>query len=292
VSRPKLLLSGAAGQIGFELARLLPAHSDVYALDRAELDLADRDAIVGAVRRLRPDIIVNAAAYTAVDRAETDVDRAYAINAHAPAVLAEEAKRLGAVMIHYSTDYVFDGSSATPYAEDSSANPLNVYGRSKLEGERAIAAVGGAHLILRTSWVYGLRGQNFLLTMRRLARERDEIRIVSDQRGVPNWSREIARITASLVGLGSSKLAAHGGLYHLSARGSATWFDFARAIFGDVARPALVPITSAQYPTPARRPAYGVLAPDKFESTFGFVLPDWRSVLRACLEEGPSGVVG
>ena len=285
MSRPKLLLTGAAGQIGFELARLLPAHGEVHALDRAELDLADRDAIVAAVRRLHPDIIVNAAAYTAVDRAETDVDHAYAINAHAPAVFAEEAKRLGAVMIHYSTDYVFDGSSAKPYAEDSATSPLNVYGRSKLEGERAIEAVGGAHLILRTSWVYGLRGQNFLLTMRRLARERDEIRIVADQRGVPNWSREIARITSSLVGMGSSALGARSGLYHLSARGSATWFDFARAIFGEVARPALVPITSAQYPTPARRPAYGVLAPDKFESTFGFVLPDWRSALRSCLEE-------
>jgi dTDP-4-dehydrorhamnose reductase len=278
------LLSGAGGQIGFELAKLLPAHGEVSALDRASLDLADPDAIVETVRRLRPDIIVNAAAYTAVDRAETDADRAYAINSRAPAVLAEEAKRIGAVMIHYSTDYVFDGSSATPYVEDAPAHPLNVYGRSKLEGERAIAAVGGANLILRTSWVYGLRGQNFLLTMRRLARERDEIRIVADQRGVPNWSREIARITATLVGQGSA-LAERAGLYHLSARGSASWFEFAAAIIGDVARPTLVPITTEEYPTPARRPAYGVLAPDKFESTFGFALPDWRDLLRKCLEE-------
>jgi dTDP-4-dehydrorhamnose reductase len=287
VSRPKLLLSGATGQIGFELAKLLPAHGEVSALDRASLDLGDPDAIVETVRRLRPNIIVNAAAYTAVDRAETDADRAFAINARAPAVLAEEAKRIGAVMIQYSTDYVFDGSSATPYREDAPAQPLNVYGRSKLEGERAIAAVGGANLILRTSWVYGLRGQNFLLTMRRLARERDEIRIVADQLGVPNWSRELARITASLVGLGSSALAERAGLYHLSARGSASWFEFAQAIIGNVARPTLLPITTAQYPTPARRPAYGVLAPDKFESTFGFVLPAWRSLLRECLGESP-----
>jgi dTDP-4-dehydrorhamnose reductase len=287
VSRPRLLLSGATGQIGFELAKLLPAHGEVSALDRASLDLGDPDAIVETVRRLRPNIIVNAAAYTAVDRAETDADRAFAINARAPAVLAEEAKRIGAVMIQYSTDYVFDGSSATPYREDAPAQPLNVYGRSKLEGERAIAAVGGANLILRTSWVYGLRGQNFLLTMRRLARERDEIRIVADQLGVPNWSRELARITASLVGLGSSALAERAGLYHLSARGSASWFEFAQAIIGNVARPTLLPITAAQYPTPARRPAYGVLAPDKFESTFGFVLPDWRSLLRECLGESP-----
>jgi dTDP-4-dehydrorhamnose reductase len=281
------LLSGATGQIGFELAKLLPAHGEVSALDRASLDLGDPDAIVETVRRLRPNIIVNAAAYTAVDRAETDADRAFAINARAPAVLAEEAKRIGAVMIQYSTDYVFDGSSATPYREDAPAQPLNVYGRSKLEGERAIAAVGGANLILRTSWVYGLRGQNFLLTMRRLARERDEIRIVADQLGVPNWSRELARITASLVGLGSSALAERAGLYHLSARGSASWFEFAQAIIGNVARPTLLPITTAQYPTPARRPAYGVLAPDKFESTFGFVLPAWRSLLRECLGESP-----
>jgi dTDP-4-dehydrorhamnose reductase len=285
VSRPKLLLSGATGQIGFELAKFLPAHGEVSALDRASLDLGDPDALVEVVRRLRPNIIVNAAAYTAVDRAETDADRAFAINALAPAVLAEEAKRIGAVMIQYSTDYVFDGSSATPYREDAPAQPLNVYGRSKLEGERAIAAVGGANLILRTSWVYGLRGQNFLLTMRRLARERDEIRIVADQVGVPNWSRELARITASLVGLGSSALAERAGLYHLSARGSASWFEFAQAIIGNVARPALLPITTAEYPTPARRPAYGVLAPDKFESTFGFVLPDWRNLLRECLQE-------
>lgn len=287
MSRPTILLSGAAGQIGFELAKLLPAHGEVSALDRASLDLADPDAIVETVRRLRPNIIVNAAAYTAVDRAETDVDHAYAINARAPAVLAEEAKRIGAVMIHYSTDYVFDGSSATPYAEDAPAHPLNAYGRSKLEGERAIAAVGGTNLVLRTSWVYGLRGQNFLLTVRRLARERDEIRIVADQRGVPNWSRELARITARLVGQGLSSLAERAGLYHLSARGSASWFDFAKAIVGDVARPTVSPITTAEYPTPARRPAYGVLAVDKFESTFGFVLPDWRSSLRKCLEESP-----
>ena len=285
MSRPRLLLSGATGQIGFELAKFLPAHGEVSALDRASLDLEDPDAIVETIRQLRPNIIVNAAAYTAVDRAETDAERAYAINARAPAVLAEEAKRIGAVMIHYSTDYVFDGSSATPYHEDAPAQPLNVYGRSKLEGERAIAAVGGANLILRTSWVYGLRGQNFLLTMRRLARERDEIRIVADQLGVPNWSRELARITASLVGLGSSALAERAGLYHLSARGSASWYEFAQAIIGNVARPTLLPITTAQYPTPARRPAYGVLAPDKFESTFGFVLPDWRSLLRECLGE-------
>jgi dTDP-4-dehydrorhamnose reductase len=285
VSRPRLLLSGTTGQIGFELAKTLPAHGEVSALDRASLDLEDPDAIVETVRRLRPSIIVNAAAYTAVDRAETDADRAYAINARAPAVLAEEAKRIGAVMIHYSTDYVFDGSSATPYREDAPAQPLNVYGRSKLEGERAIAAVGGANLILRTSWVYGLRGQNFLLTVRRLARERDEIRIVADQLGVPNWSRELARITARLVGFGSSTLAERAGLYHLSARGSASWFEFARAIIGNVARPTLLPITTAEYPTPARRPAYGVLAPDRFESTFGFVLPDWRRLLRECLEE-------
>ena len=227
MSRPRLLLIGATGQIGFELAKILPAHGEVSALDRASLDLADPDAIVETVRRLRPNIIVNAAAYTAVDRAETDADRAYAINARAPAVLAEEAKRIGAVMIHYSTDYVFDGSSATPYREDAPAQPLNVYGRSKLEGERAIAAVGGANLILRTSWVYGLRGQNFLLTMRRLARERDEIRVVADQIGVPNWSRTLAQATVQLLTGGADALGERAGVYHMSAGGQASWFEFA-----------------------------------------------------------------
>jgi len=285
VSRPTILLTGAGGQIGFELRTILPAHAEVAALDRAALDLADPDAIVSTVRRLRPEVIVNAAAYTAVDRAESEADLAHAINARAPAILAEEAKRQDAVLIHYSTDYVFDGASKIPYVEDSPTHPLNVYGESKLEGERAIAAVGGAGMVLRTSWVYGLRGRNFLLTMRRLARVRDEIRVVEDQIGVPNWSRALAEATAQLVAGGVDALKERAGVYHMSAGGRASWFEFARAVIGDVDTPRLVPISTAEYETPARRPAYGVLATGKLAASFGVVLPHWRVVLRRCLVE-------
>jgi dTDP-4-dehydrorhamnose reductase len=282
VKRPVILLTGSAGQLGFELARLLTAHGEVEALDRAALDVADADAVAAAVRRLRPQIIVNAAGYTAVDRAESEPALAHAINARAPAVLAEEAKRLDALLIHYSTDYVFDGNSREPYREEDQANPLNVYGSSKLAGERAIRAAGAAHLILRTSWIYGLHGQNFLLTMRRLAATRDELRVVADQFGVPNWSRALAEATARLVSRGPAALAKKTGIYHLSGRGRASWFDFARAIFDGADRPRVVPITTAEYPTPARRPASAVLATDKFEAAFGFALPDWREMLTAC----------
>jgi dTDP-4-dehydrorhamnose reductase len=282
VKRPVILLTGAAGQLGFELGRLLTAHGEVKALDRAGLDLADTDAVATVVRRIRPQLIVNAAGYTAVDRAESEPALADAINAHAPAVLAEEAKRLDALLIHYSTDYVFDGSSGTPYREEDRPNPLNVYGSSKLAGERAITAAGAAHLILRTSWIYGWHGQNFLLTMRRLAATRDELRVVADQFGVPNWSRTLAEATASLISRGAAALAKKSGIYHLSGRGRASWFDFARAIFDGADRPRVVPITTAEYPTPARRPASAVLATDKLEEAFGIVLPDWRETLSAC----------
>jgi len=282
VKRPVILLTGAAGQLGFELARLLTAHGEVEALDRAALDLADAHAVSAAVRRVRPQIIVNAAGYTAVDRAESEPALADAINARAPAVLADEAKRLDALLIHYSTDYVFDGNSREPYREEDQTKPLNVYGSSKLAGERAITAAGAAHLILRTSWIYGLHGQNFLLTMRRLAATRDELRVVADQFGVPNWSRVLAEATASLVSRGPATLAKKTGIYHLSGRGRASWFDFARAIFDDADRPRVVPITTAEYPTPARRPASAVLATDKFEAAFGFALPDWHEMLAAC----------
>ena len=282
MKRPAILLTGAAGQLGFELARLLPAHGELVALDRAALDLADGDAVSAMIRQVRPRIIVNAAGYTAVDRAESEPELANAINARAPAILAAEAKRRDALLIHYSTDYVFDGTSAEPYREEDEANPLNVYGRSKLAGERAIVAAGGAHLVLRTSWVYGWQGQNFLLTIRRLAAERDVVRVVSDQFGVPNWSRTLAEATAALVSRGAAHLAAKSGIYHLSGRGRASWFDFARAILDGATDPRVVPITTAEYPTPACRPASAVLGTAKLEETFGIALPDWRETLAAC----------
>jgi dTDP-4-dehydrorhamnose reductase len=285
VTRPTILLIGSAGQLGFELARALSAHGQVVALDRAALDLADADAVVAAVRRARPWLIVNAAAYTAVDRAESEPGHADAVNAKAPGILAEEAKRSGALLIHYSTDYVFDGEATAPYDEQSIPNPINAYGRSKLGGERAIAEAGGSNLVLRTSWVYGLRGQNFLTTMRRLAVGREELRVVADQIGTPNWTRSLADATAALAGRGSGDLAERAGLYHLSGGGSASWFDFARAILAGADRPRVVPITSAEYPTAARRPRRSVLASSKFADTFGFALPPWQEMLHACMAE-------
>jgi dTDP-4-dehydrorhamnose reductase len=193
-----------------------------------------------------------------------------------------EAKRIGAVLIHYSTDYVFDGMRRTPYDEDAPANPLNVYGAGKLAGEREIAAVGAHAIVFRTSWIYGLRGKNFLMTIRRLAAERDELRIVSDQIGVPNWCRTLAEATTRVVAGGLGPLAERAGLYHMSSTGCGSWYDFAREIVGDVARPRVVPITTAEYPTPAKRPAYAVLATARFERVFGFALPDWRKALADC----------
>jgi len=264
------------------LARSLASLCEVIAPDRAALDLANADAIVSVVRKTRPQLIVNAAAYTAVDKAETESAAAFAINGRAPGILAEEAKQLGALLIHYSTDYVFDGRRATPYDEEAPTGPLNVYGASKREGECAIAQTGAHALVFRTSWVYGLRGSNFLLTILRLARERDELRIVADQLGTPNWCRTLSDATAAAVARGLPWLAERSGLYHLSSQGETSWHGFAEAIVGDAPRPRVVPIATSEYPTPARRPAYGVLSTRKFEAAFGYRLPDWREALAAC----------
>ncbi len=282
MSRPTILLTGAGGQVGFELIRSLANHGEVIALDRAALDLADADAIVATVRQARPGLIVNAGAYTAVDLAETERDAAFAVNARAPGILAEEAKRQGAVLIHYSTDYVFDGLRTTPYEEDAPTRPLNVYGASKFEGERAIEQSGARALVFRTGWVYGARGRNFLLTVLRLAQERDEIRIVADQSGTPNWCRTLSDATATAVARGLPWLAERCGLYHMASAGATTWHGFAQAIVGDAPRPRVVPIATSEYPTAARRPAYGVLSSRKFETTFGYRMPDWRDELAAC----------
>ena len=288
-SGPTILVTGAQGQLGCELAAALGAQGRVVALDRAALDLEDPAAIDRALRRHDPALIVNAAAYTAVDRAEAEPARAHAVNAEAPRILAAHARRSGATLIHYSTDYVFDGTRRTPYDEECEPAPQCVYGATKRAGEDAIRDSGAAALILRTSWVYGLRGRNFLLTIRRLAAERDELRIVDDQFGVPNWCRELARATARLTARGLPYLAQRAGLYHLSGSGATTWYAFARAIVeqdgASRAHVRVVPIATADYPTPARRPAYAVLSTARFERTFGFALPPWRESLAACVRE-------
>jgi dTDP-4-dehydrorhamnose reductase len=283
----RILLTGATGQLGCELAGLLTAH-DVVAPPRSACDLAEPRSIRDAVRDARPDLIINPAAYTAVDRAEQEPELARAINAIAPAVLAEEARRLGVPLIHFSTDYVFSGEASEPYTEDHATAPINVYGHTKLEGEQAIQGSGCIHVILRTSWVYSRHGRNFLLTIERLARERTRLTIVADQRGTPNWARELARATVALAGIGRDELSARAGIYHLSARGETTWHGFAKAIVASMRLAHAVevePIATADYPTPARRPAYSVLDATKLQCAFGLVLPHWEDSLCEC-EQG------
>ena len=284
----KILLTGSAGQLGREMKRSLAPLGELITCDRRHLDLADPDALQSAVRDLAPTVIVNAAAYTAVDKAETETGMAEAINATAPGILAEEAKRLGARLIHYSTDYVFDGTKASPYLEDDATAPLSAYGHSKRQGELAIAASGARHLILRTSWVYGLHGANFMKTMLRLGRERDELRVVGDQVGAPTWTRHLADATALI-------LAGHStaeGLYHLAASGETSWHGYAEAIFAEAQAiglleksPKVNRITTAEYPLPASRPANSRLDCTRFTADFGLALPDWRTGLADCLAD-------
>ncbi len=294
----RILILGGDGQVAWELRRSLATLGEVIAVGRRTtphaLDLEQPESIAPLVETLRPTWIVNAAAHTAVDKAETEVDAATRINAEAPGRLAEVAGRVGALLVHYSTDYVFDGSGTQPYREDDTPNPQGVYGRSKLDGERAIENAGGDYLILRTAWVYGARGQNFLRTLRRLAREREELRVIADQRGAPTWSRHIAEATAQiLTQLGNDHAAWHTktGLYHLTSAGEATWHAFAEAIVEHQRQHEVVkveritPITTADYPTPAQRPAYSVLNNDKLTHTFGVRLPDWREALRQVHED-------
>lgn len=291
--RNTVLVTGVTGQVGFEMLRTLQGFGRVVAADRAMLDLSDIDSIRACVRQVRPALIVNPAAYTAVDNAEKDVALARAINADAPAVLAEEARRTGALLVHYSTDYVFDGRSNTPYAEDDAVNPLNVYGLTKLEGERAITASACRHIIFRTSWVYGSRGKNFLLTMLRLAQDRDELRIVADQIGAPTWSASIAAMTAEVLAQGlvddegfAQWAERKSGIYHLTSSGHTSWAGFASAIFEEeelAERVKVIPIPSSDYPVPAKRPMNSRLDVSKLAASFGIVPPDWRDALRVCL---------
>jgi len=298
----RILLTGAKGQLGVQLLPRLGEHGEVIAVAHAECDLSDADAVRRLVRQVAPDVIVNAAAYTAVNDAESNRGLAMAINGVAPGVLAEEAKRSGALVVHYSTDYVFDGSKEGPYTEEDVTGPLNVYGASKLAGELAVAASGGRYLVLRTSWVYGAVGNNFLLTILRLAREREELKIVDDQVGAPTSTVQLARATSELVRRYGVASEAHGvnqgatpsGVYHLTAAGSVSWCGFARAIIAanaaSGAKDAVkvrrtVGISSKAYITPALRPLNSVLSNEKFARTFGFQLEDWQTALAEVMGE-------
>lgn len=339
----RILLTGKNGQVGSELARLLPSVGELTAFGRAELDLANPNALRRAIADVRPNLIINAAAYTAVDQAEKEEALARAINTDAPAVIAEQAKKIGAFLVHFSTDYVFDGSKRSPYTEDDPTNPLSAYGRTKLAGEEAIRSSGVPHLILRTAWVYATSGKNFLLTVLRLASTREELRIVNDQFGAPTPALAIAAVTARLVGCRSgvaptfttrssgeadkkptstnpaaeplALLTRNSGTYHLTTAGQTTWYEFAVAILdavkglaslagrgatgGQTAVPnwlaaamgdrpivckRVIPIATAEYPTPATRPAYSVLSNSRFASTFGFSLLDWRAQLAETIQ--------
>ncbi len=292
MDQPRILLIGKNGQVGWELRRTLAPLGPVLAVDYPEIDLSDAAAARQLVLENKPTVVINAAAYTAVDKAETEPEKAQLINALAPGVLAEAANQTGAWLIHFSTDYIFDGAKTTPYVEADAPNPLGVYGRTKLAGDEAVRAVGGHHLIFRLCWVYGARGQNFLLTMQRLARERETLRVVADQFGCPTPSRLIAEATALALRqvLLAADAGAFSGTYHLAAAGSATWHEFAARIVGlmpEAERKCreVAAITTAEYPTPARRPAYSVLDCGKLKKVFGLELPDWEAGLRLVLDK-------
>jgi dTDP-4-dehydrorhamnose reductase len=288
MKNPRILIFGRVGQVGWELRHKLACLGEVSNVDFPEVDFSKPDTVRAAIREAAPTVIVNAAAYTAVDKAEATPEPAWAINASGPGVIAEEAKRLGALMMHYSTDYVYDGSKLGSWVETDTPNPLNVYGETKLAGDEAIAAVGGDYLILRTSWVYGARGSNFLLTMLRLAKERPELRIVDDQTGSPTTSECIAQATAQILAqviAPGQGLAGRSGVYHLTNAGQATWFGFAKAFLSkQAACPKLNPITTSEYPVPAKRPVNSVLCCEKVAETFGVRMPDWELALDLVLD--------
>lgn len=292
----KILLFGKNGQVGWELNRSLQPLGEVIALSRQEADFSKPESLREIIQSTKPDIIVNAVAYTAVDKAESEEELAKTINAEAPAVVAEEALNINALLVHYSTDYVFDGSKGTPYTEEDMPCPVNVYGRTKLAGEVAVQLSGCDYLIFRTSWVYASRGHNFLLTILKLAKERGSLSVVSDQIGSPTSARLIAETTALCVYQAMKERRAEtfiSELYHLSASGCTSWHGFAEAIVESTAKDlALVlnvkgikPISTENYPTPAMRPMSSRLIPNKLESVFGIELPGWKTSLKLCLVE-------
>jgi dTDP-4-dehydrorhamnose reductase len=300
----KIVIVGRNGQLAWEANQRFQGLGDVMCIGRPEIDLTDIERLRGEIRRIKPSVIINAAAYTAVDQAESQPETAMKINSQAPAAMAEEAKRLGALFITYSTDYVFDGKKTSPYEEVDPAAPLNVYGASKLSGERAVEAVGGNYLIFRTSWVYGARGKNFLRTIAKLAAEKPELKIVDDQVGAPTWSRDLAeatrKIIEQLINQSASEKLPVGealgdgrGIYHMTAAGSVSWCGFAAAIIEEMGKrnssksnlAKVLPIPTSEYPTPAARPHNSRLCNDKLKNSFGVTLPPWRASLTAVMDE-------
>jgi dTDP-4-dehydrorhamnose reductase len=290
----KILLIGKEGQVGGELSSLLQPLGELIACGEDDLDLTHEDRIREKIRDIRPHVIVNAAAYTAVDKAEEEPELALAVNGIAPAILAEEAKKLGAALVHYSTDYVFDGEKTGPYTEEDLPNPLGVYGKTKLAGDEAIQSTGLPHFIFRTAWVYGRKGKNFLLTMQRLAQEREELKVVADQIGSPTWCRTIAQTTVNILTQvlpqnspgDLSHFERASGLYNLVCSGQTSWFGFAKAILETSPSPLdtqLIPIPTSEYPTAAKRPHNSVLSTEKLKSAFGITLPAWEETLKYCL---------
>ncbi|HEX5211413.1 MAG TPA: dTDP-4-dehydrorhamnose reductase [Pseudolabrys sp.] len=291
----RLMLTGADGQVGWDLRRSLAPLGEVIALDRGQCDLSRPDRLPGIVRGAKPDVIVNAAAYTAVDKAEQEEPLATVINGAAVGVLAEEARKAGSLIVHYSTDYAFDGQKQSPYDEDDAPHPINAYGRSKLAGETAVRQADCDYLVLRSSWIYSARGRNFVQTILRQAKAGGELRIVDDQIGAPTWARDIAEATARIV------RAAHGERarksfasesFNLTAAGATSWYGFAEAILDEATRagllqraPRLTPIASSDYPTPAARPKNSRLACERVNARFGIALPDWRQSLARCIGE-------
>jgi dTDP-4-dehydrorhamnose reductase len=293
-TRPRILILGSTGQVGTELQRSFADAGEIIGVGRDKVDLAQQEQVRAIVRSITPDVILNAAAYTAVDRAESESGLARTINAVAPGVLAEEALRLGSLLVHYSTDYVFDGFKAGSWMESDATNPINVYGATKLAGEQAIRQVGGKFLIFRTSWVYGPHGRNFLLTMLRLGRERDRLSIVDDQIGAPTTSSELADATRDIVmsvlHRNASSTTEWAGVYHMTCGGSVSWCGFARAIFErsgvllDGKSPEVAPISSSDYPTQAQRPRNSVLSNERLSARFGVALASWELALDHTME--------
>jgi dTDP-4-dehydrorhamnose reductase len=311
--KPKILLIGKNGQVGTELTLTLPQLGEVIAVDRLDLDVSNTAQIRETIQAIRPNIIVNAAAYTAVEQAESDEAAAHIVNAQAVGIMAEAAKKIGAMLVHYSTDYIFDGTKRTPYVEEDAPNPQSAYGRTKLAGEQAIQQVNPAHLIFRTSWVYSTHGKNFLLTILRLASQREELRIVRDQIGTPTSGREIAKATSRVLAKIVDMMTPDAtfpsqipsGVYHLTGSGETSWSEFAASILSEassgnpipnwqteatagaslIAR-RVIPITTAEFPTRAVRPAYSVLSNERLAREFGVRLQDWKIELKSTFEKG------